>query len=205
MISGHNMQHWHQHSFFLQVGLQVSKHIACSTLGVTCMHQDHQLNFLWHVGSQTSIWSQCQLRILASIWLWVWVWTIIFIRFSRSNINHSHHQDLHQDSHSGLHHDLLHFILGSLTDNDLYNRLFWLRGLRHQESLHRPHWLWISIWQHRHIVNTFLLAVGISDTINHSKVAVGFSHGLFACGGSDLGYTVISIAGNIRDIKIVSE
>jgi hypothetical protein len=60
-------------------------------------------------------------------------------------------------------------------------------------------------WQHRCVINIFPLSFGISDAINCSKEAVGFTHGLFDCGRSDLGYTMMSIVGNIRDIKIVSE
>jgi hypothetical protein len=55
-------------------------------------------------------------------------------------------------------------------------------------------------------VNIFSLIVDISDGIKRSKVAGGFTHGLMvACGSRVLGYTMVSIARNIRDIKILSD
>ena len=165
--------------------------------GATCMYQEHHPNFLGQVGYQTSISSPVSARIHTSIWLCAWLWVIIFIIFSSNSTNHSHHQDVIQESHRGFPQNLFHHILCSLTHNDFYNRLFRLRCLRHQETIQKPHWLCMSIHHHRHVVNIFSLSVGISDNIKCSKVTVGFSHGLFVCGGINLEYTMMSIAGTL--------
>ena len=101
------MEHWHQHNFFIQVGSQASKYIACSSSGATCMHHEHQLNFLIGRILNINLFSRASWEYLPSIGLWAWVWTMKFVSFSSNNTNNSQHKYLYHNKNNGLHHDFL--------------------------------------------------------------------------------------------------